>query len=74
MNVIRTPRIAMVAPRVRTRFDCDEAIAPLIIRNTAPRPKKIGVERRVMLIALVNIPARRIGLPDFHQRMANGPA
>ncbi|KAG0922281.1 hypothetical protein G6F31_019980 [Rhizopus arrhizus] len=71
MNVIRTPRIAMVAPRVCARLDRDEAIAPLIIRNTAPRPKKIGVERRVMLITLVNIPARRIGLPDFHQRVTH---
>ena len=72
--MLRTPRVVMIAPGIRTRTNGDELIAAIVIRKSLSHPREIGVERSVMLIRFVKITSGRIGLPDFHQRIWHGPA
>ena len=74
MNVRRTPGVGVVAPRIRARLDGDEAVIALAVGEDAARAQEIRIERRRMIVARVAIAARRIGLPDLHQRVRHAAA
>ena len=45
-----------------------------MISQYAARAVEIGIERRRMIVAIMAITSSGIRLPDFNQRMWNGPA
>src|SRR5215510_10605810 len=55
MNVGRTPRVVMVAPGVCAGLDRQETVIAFGIGEDASRTKKIGIERRGMVVARVAV-------------------
>src|SRR5689334_12702202 len=74
MNVRGTPRVRMVAPRIRARLDRDEVVAPLGIRERPPRAGEVRVERGRMIVDRMRISAASVALPDLDERVRNGTA
>ena len=64
----------MVGPGIGARLDRHEAELPFGVGERAARAGKIRVQRRGVLIALVRVAARRVGLPDFDERVRNRAA
>ena len=64
----------MVTPGIGARFQRMEHITALMIRDAAPTTKKIGVDRCVMPVDLVDVATGGIGLPDLDQCVGLGPA
>src|SRR6516165_6862209 len=73
VNVLRTPRIVMVSPGIGARPDGDKTVAAFFIGECLAHARKIGIERRIMLIYLVQIAPGSVCLPDFNERIANRP-
>src|SRR5215211_2945006 len=48
VDVGGTPCIRVVPPGVDARLDGDEPVPAVLIREAAPRPREIGIERRVV--------------------------
>src|ERR1700730_18867258 len=65
MDVGRPPGIVVVFPRVRPWLDGDKSILAVGAGYRAPAAGEVPIERRVMLIDLVRVPARRGGLPPL---------
>src|SRR5262245_25464182 len=63
----------MVAPGIGTRLDADKPIIALRVRDTAAGARKVGIERRVVLVHNVAIPAGRIALPDLDKAIGHRP-
>ncbi len=62
----------MIFPRVRAGSDGDETVAAVFVGKGASFTGEIRVERRIVLIVLVKIPAGGVGLPDFDECVADG--
>src|SRR3989441_7421480 len=58
----------MVLPRIRARPDRDEAIDAVRVCQAAAVPQKVWIQRCVMLIDPVPVPAGGVGLPDLNER------
>src|SRR5258708_39376514 len=71
MNVGRTPGIGVVLPGIRPRTNCQEAVAPCFIRQTAAHAQEVRIERPRPLISFVEVPASGIGLPDLQERVGH---
>src|SRR6516162_7783619 len=69
MDMCRTPRIEVVAPRIRTRTDGYESILSSIVGDRMSATCKVRIQWRVVLIFVVQIAASRISLPDFDERV-----
>src|SRR5262249_59915542 len=74
MDVIGPPGIGMVAPGIGARFDRNEAVATLGIGEDAAGAVEIGIERRVVLVAVDLVAAGGIGLPDLDHGVRDGAA
>src|SRR5215469_5433455 len=61
------PGIGMIAPGIGAGLDAYETVAPLAVGHRAALAAKIRIERGGMLVAFVNIPARRVRLPYLDQ-------
>ena len=59
MDVRRPPGVVVVAPGILARADGDEAVAALGVGDGAPGAGEVRVERRVVLVGLVRVAARR---------------
>ena len=59
---------------IRAWPDGHEAVAPLVVGAARGRAREVRVERRVVLVARVEIAAGRVGLPDLHERPASRTA
>src|ERR1700687_4712769 len=46
VNVIRPPRIVMIAPRIRTRLDRHEAIRAVLVGHNSSDAREMWIERR----------------------------
>src|ERR1700730_13559227 len=57
----------MVPPRIRSRHDRYEAVVALRIGQGATATSKVRIERRRVLVRLVEVPPRRVALPDLDQ-------
>ena len=68
-----TPRIGMIAPRICTGLDGHESIISIGIGKNTTVAAEVRVERRIVLIAIVRVPSRCVGLPDFDQGIGNCP-
>ena len=67
MNVLRTPRIRMIPPRVCARANGDKTIAAFSVGERLANSRKIWIQRSMVLIPLMQVPARCIGLPYLNQ-------
>src|SRR6185369_7239991 len=72
MDMCRAPSVVMVAPRIFSGADRDEAIAPLGIGQRPPGARKIRIERRVVLVGAMRVASGGIRLPDLDERMRGG--
>src|ERR1700674_1192649 len=68
MHVRRPPCIYVVLPWVRAWLDGHEPVASIGVGAAPPRPGEVRVERRLMVVDGVRIPARGIRLPNLHER------
>ena len=68
------PRVRVVAPGIRAGLDRDEAVAAVGVRERPPRAGEVRVERRRVLVALVDVAAGGVRLPDLEQRAADRAA
>jgi len=62
----------MIFPRVRAGPDGDESVAAVFVGEGTSFTGEIRVERRIVLIVFVKIPAGGVGLPDFDEGVADG--
>src|ERR1043165_4058840 len=69
MNVLGAPGIGMVLPGIRTGFDGQEAVTPVGFGDRPTASGEVWIQRRVVLVQLMVIPAGGVGLPDFNQSM-----
>lgn len=67
VNVGGSPGVVVIAPGVGTRADGDEVVAALLISERVAATGEVGIERSVVLIHAVLIPAGGVGLPDFDE-------
>src|SRR6266481_4062012 len=66
VDMLRPPRIMMIAPRIRARLHRHEAIRAVDIGHHSADSREVRIERRFVLVAVVSIAARGIGLPNLH--------
>src|SRR3984893_1103861 len=57
----------MVAPRIRSGHDGGEVVITIRIGQGAPATGKVRIERRRMLVRVVEVAPGRVALPDLHQ-------
>ena len=68
----RAPVVPVVAPWIGAGFDGVKGKTAGVIRQGAPAPCEIRIERGKMPILLVTVSAAGVCLPDLHQRVRNG--
>src|SRR5690348_10263657 len=71
VDMVRPPCIVVVAPGIGARLHRDETVITLLVGDGTARAGEIWIERRRMLVDIVNVAAAGIRLPDFHQRIGN---
>ena len=71
MDVRRTPRVGVIAPRIRARLNGNELVPAILVGERTTGTGEIGIEGRVPTVDLVPIAAGGIRLPDLDQRVAN---
>src|SRR5256886_13853007 len=69
MNVSRPPCIGMILPGIGARSSDLEAIHAVLVREAAAVAEEVGIQRRVVLIHAVPVPAGGVGLPDLNERV-----
>src|SRR5438445_12815918 len=69
MNVSRPPCIGMILPGIGARANRDEAVCAVLGREAAAVAEEVGIQRRVVLIHAVPVPAGGVGLPDLNERV-----
>src|SRR6516225_4311246 len=74
VDVVRPPRIVMIAPRIGAGLDRREPVAAVVVGIDAALAAKIGVERRIVLITRMLVATRRVGLPDLDDRAGDRSA
>ena len=74
VHVRRPPGILVVPPRIGARLDGQEPELADRVRQHAPGPGEVRVERRRVPVLRVRVPAGGIGLPDLDQRLGDRPA
>src|ERR1700682_4022843 len=67
MNMRGPPGVGMIAPRIGAGFHGDEFVATLGVGQRAAGAGEIRIERRRMLVAMMDITAGGVRLPDFHE-------
>src|SRR6266571_1777238 len=69
MDVGRSPGVGVVLPGIRPRTNRQEAVDPILIRQTAAHAQEMRIERPRPLIPFVEVTAGGIGLPDLQERV-----
>jgi|SRR4029077_3882285 len=72
MDVGRPPGIVVIAPRITSRLDGDEAVPTFVIGEGAAEASEIRIERGIVLVERVQVSSGSIRLPKFHQRARDG--
>src|SRR4030095_8595037 len=73
VDVCRAPSVAVVLPWVRPRLDRRKPVGPVIPGQAPADSGEVRINRRRMLVALVQVPAAGVGLPDLYQLTADRP-
>ena len=68
------PGVEVVLPRVGAGLDGGEAVGAVRAGDAAAHAGEVGVQRRRVLVALVDVAAGGVGLPDFHELAGHGAA
>ena len=68
------PGVVVVLPRVGPGLDRGEAVAAVVVGEHAAHPGEVRVDRRGVLVALVDVAPGGVGLPDLDQLAAHGAA
>src|SRR5215203_1755279 len=71
--VSRAPGVVMVAPRVGTGLERDEPVTAVVVGEAPARAGEVGVQRRRVPVALMNVAPGGVGLPDLDQAATHGP-
>src|SRR4029077_10834507 len=74
VDMLRPPRIMMIAPRIRAGLHRHEAIRAVDIGHHSADSGEVRIERRFVLVAVVSIAARGVGLPNFDETLWNRAA
>ena len=74
MDVGGAPGVVRVAPWIGAGLDGEEPVLALVVGDQTAVAGEIGIERRVVDVAVVKIPARGVALPDLHQRVRDRSA
>jgi len=72
--MLRAPGVVMIFPRIGAGTNGDKAVAAFFVGEGASFTGEVRVERRVVLVVFVKIPASCVGLPDFDEGVADRPA
>src|SRR5262245_24591051 len=67
MKVRRTPGVVMIAPGIRAGPDCGEDIVTVIVGEATAGSDEVGIERRRVIVARVQITAGCVGLPELYE-------
>src|SRR5262249_39596730 len=67
VKMCRTPCVRRVPPGIGAGFDGQEAIISVFVSHRLTNAGKVGIERRIMLVDRVVIPAGSVALPQFDQ-------
>src|SRR6516164_2471145 len=67
VNVRGAPGVVMVLPGVLSGTNGHESIVAIRIRQRVAASGEIRVQRGIVLVHFVKVPARRVGLPEFDQ-------
>ena len=68
------PRVAVVLPRIGPRLDRGEPVVAVVVGQAAADAGEVRVDRRGMLVALVDVAPGGVGLPDLDELAAHRPA
>ena len=71
VNVVGTPCVVVIPPRISSRFDGVKFIISFRISHAASCTQEIRIKWRIVFVYFMYIPAGRIGLPDFNERIRN---
>src|ERR1017187_10133871 len=71
MDMRWSPRIVVIAPGIRARFDGLELVAPFSVGHYAPAPVEMRIEWRVRLIVPVPVTTTGVRLPKLQQGARN---
>lgn len=69
-----SPGVVVITPRVWPRFDRHKSVGAVSIRDAAARAGEVGVQWGGMLIALVDVAAGGVCLPNFDKLSGDGAA
>ena len=70
--MVRPPGVGVVLPRIGARLDRVEAVAALVVGDAAAGAEEIRIERRVVLVGLVDVAPGGVRLPDLDQGVGHG--
>jgi len=73
VDVVRPPRIVMIAPGIGAGLDRREPVPAAVVGIDAAFAAKIRIRRRVVLVGGMLIAARCVGLPDLDDRAGDRP-
>jgi hypothetical protein len=71
VDVVGTPGVVVIAPRVCARLDRHEAVAAVAIGEHPAEAVEVRIERRVVLIAFVVVAPAGVGLPQLEHRVGD---
>src|SRR5207248_9583281 len=74
MDMVRPPRIVVIAPGIGAGLDRGEPVPALIVGIDPALATKVRIDRRVMLVRRVLIAAGGVGLPDLDDGARDRPA
>src|SRR5690349_18544483 len=74
MNMGWAPRVVVIEPGIRARFDGDEAVRAVLIRQGAASTAEIRIQRSGMLVLGMSVAAGRVGLPNLDEGARDGPS
>src|SRR5438445_149433 len=72
MDVGRSPGVRVIEPGIGSGTNRQEAIDAILSGQTATHAQEVGIERSGPLIALVQVTASSIGLPDLQEGVGQG--
>src|SRR5215471_2818061 len=73
MNMGGTPRVVVIEPWIRARFDGYEPILPGLTSQCAASPTEIRIQRSGMLVLGMSVAACGVRLPNLDERIRNRP-
>src|SRR5262249_47324602 len=71
VDVVRPPRVVVIAPRMGARFHRDETIVTLLVADRPPSSGKVRIERPRMMADIVDVAPAAIRLPYLDERVGN---